>query len=146
MCIRDRVHTDVAAPKYRLVEIDLANPAPENWKEIIPETENLLQNVTKGGGKLFVEYLQNATSRIFQYNYAGQLEQEVTLPGLGTVIGFSGKEKEAEIFYSFTSFIYPGSIFLYEVKTGKSKPFFKMDLTVDPVSYTHLTLPTILLV
>jgi len=129
------VHTDVGAPKYRLVEIDLANPKPENWKEIIPETENLLQTVTKGGGKLFAEYLQNATSRIFQYDTNGKLDKEVTLPGLGTAIGFSGKAKEAEIFYSFTSFVYPGSIFLYNVKTGVSKPFFAMDLTFDPTQF-----------
>jgi len=131
------VHTDVGAPRYRLVEIDLANPESESWKEIIPETENLLQTVSKGGGKLFVEYLQNATSRIFQYDTNGKLEKEVTLPGLGSVIGFSGKMKETEIFYSFTSFVYPGSIFLYNVKTGKSKPFFEMNLTVDPTQFVE---------
>ena len=131
------VHTDVEAPKYRLVEIDLTNPALENWREIIPETENLLQSITKGGGKLFVEYLQNATSRIFQYDYSGQLEKEVTLPGLGSVIGFSGKEEVEEIFYSFTSFVYAGSIFLYNVKTGESKPFFEMDLTFDPTQFVE---------
>ncbi len=131
------VHTDVFAPKYRLVEIDLANPSPENWKEIIPETAHLLQSITKGGGKLFAEYLQNATSRIFQYDTKGTLEKEISLPGLGSVIGFSGKAKDKEIFYSFTSFVYPGSIFLYEVETGESKPFFETDLTVDPTQFVE---------
>ncbi len=131
------VHTDVDAPKYRLVEIDLTNPAPENWKEIIPESTHLLQSVTKGGGKLFAEYLQNATSRIFQYDSNGHFEKEVTLPGLGSVIGFSGKAKDKEIFYSFTSFVYPGSIFLYNVETGASKPFFEMDLTFDSTQFVE---------
>lgn len=129
------VHTDVAAPKYRLVEIDLANPSVKYWKEIIPESNNLLQGVTKGGGKLFAEYLENATSKIYQYDYQGNLEHEIKLPGLGTVIGFSEKETVAEIFYSFTSFLYPGSIFIYEVKTGKSRPFFQMDLKFDASKY-----------
>ncbi len=129
------VHTDVAAPKYRLVEIDLSNPAVENWKEVIPESTDLLQGVSKGGGKLFAEYLKNATSKIYQYDYKGNLEKEIELPGLGTVIGFSEKETVKEIFYSFTSFIYPGSIFIYEVETGISKPFFQMDLKFDASQY-----------
>ncbi len=129
------VHTDVNAPKYRLVEIDLNNPAPENWKEIIPEKEDLLQTVSKGGGKLFAEYLQNATSRIHQLDYRGNFEQAIQLPGLGSVVGFSDKEGVKELFYAFTSFVYPGTIFIYDVDKGISTPFFEMDLKFDPTEY-----------
>jgi len=129
------VHTDFNAPKYRLVEIDLNHPEPENWVELIPEKTDLLQKVSKGGGKLFAEYLQNATSRIHQLDDAGNFEKEIQLPGLGSVIGFSDKEDVTQLFYSFTSFIYPGTIFIYDVEKGTSTSFFEMDLKFDPVQY-----------
>lgn len=129
------VHTDYDAPKYRLVTLDLDNPSPENWKEIIPEKENLLQKVSTGGGKLFAEYLQNATSRIFQLDYKGNVEKEIELPGLGSILGFSDKEEVTQLFYSFTSFIYPGTIFIYDVEEGVSIPFFEMDLKFNPAQY-----------
>ena len=129
------VHTDFGAPKYRLVEIDLTNPSTENWVEIIPEKADLLQKISKGGGKLFAEYLQNATSRIHQLDYHGTFEKEIQLPGLGSVLGFSDKEEVTQLFYSFTSFVYPGTIFIYDVITGASTPFFEMDLKFDPTQY-----------
>lgn len=129
------VHTDVSAPKYRLVEIDLSNPTQDNWREIIPEKEDLLQTVSKGGGKLFAEYLQNATSRILQLDYFGNFEKTIELPGLGTVIGFSDKKEVKELFYTFTSFVYPGTIFIYDIEKGISTPFFEMDLKFDATQY-----------
>lgn len=131
------VHTDVDAPKYRLVEIDLKQPQKEHWKEVIAEQPHLLQQVTKGGGKLFAEYLQNATSRIRQYDLDGTNEKEIALPGLGSVVGFSGKAKDVEVFYSFTSFIYPGTIFRYEIESGLSKPFFDTELKFEPSQFVE---------
>ncbi|MFK7983544.1 MAG: prolyl oligopeptidase family protein, partial [Saprospiraceae bacterium] len=131
------VHTDVDAPKYSLVEIDLNNPSPENWRTVIPEKEDLLQAVTKGGGKLFAEYLVNATSRIHQLDNQGNFEKAIALPGLGSVVGFSDKKEVKELFYSFTSFVYPGTIFIYDIAKGISVPFFEMDLKFDPTQYTE---------
>lgn len=131
------VHTDVDAPKYRLVEIDLSNPTPDNWRTVIPEKDDLLQAVTKGGGKLFAEYLVNATSRIHQLDHQGNFEKAIALPGLGSVIGFSDKKDVKELFYSFTSFVYPGTIFIYDIAKGISVPFFEMDLKFDPTQYTE---------
>ncbi len=131
------VRTNIGAPKYRLVEIDTKNPAQENWKDIIPEQENLLQSVSTGGRKLFADYLKDATTRIFQHDYDGSNKKEIKLPGLGSAGGFGGKEEETLLFYTFTSFIYPNTIFKYDVTTGTSEPFFKTELKFNPEDYVE---------
>jgi prolyl oligopeptidase len=131
------VQTDIDASKYRLISVDSANPARENWKDVIPETENLLQSVSTGGGKLFANYLQDATDRFFQYDYDGGNKKEIKLPGLGSAGGFSGKEGHEVLFYSFTSFTYPNSIFKFDVATGKSEIFYKSELKFNPEDYVE---------
>lgn len=129
------VHTDLDAPKYRLIEVDIENPAPENWKEIIPENENLLQSTTTGGGYLFANYLEKATDRYYRYNYDGTGKKEIELPGTGSAGGLGGDEEDKVLFYTFTSFIYPPTIFKYDVASGESSPFYKTDLAFDPTQY-----------
>ncbi|MEM1219867.1 MAG: prolyl oligopeptidase family serine peptidase, partial [Bacteroidota bacterium] len=129
------VRTNIDAPNYRLVKVDLANPAQENWQEIIPENDNLLQAVATGGGKLFPQYLEKATTRIYQMAYDGSGKAEIKLPGFGSASGFYGKEEEDVLFYSFSSFTYPNTIFQYDVKTGESKQFYKADLKFNPEDY-----------
>lgn len=127
--------TDIDAPKYRLVEIDPNNPAKENWKEIIPESEDLLQSVATGGGKLFANYLKNATDRFYQLDYDGGNKKEIDLPGLGSAGGFSGKKEDKILFYTFTSFTYPNTIFKYDLATGQSELFNKTSLQFNPEDY-----------
>lgn len=129
------VLTNIDAPNYRLIEVDIDRPAKENWKEIIPETENLLQSVSTGGGYLFANYLEKATDRYYRYTYAGTGKQEITLPGTGSASGLGGKEADDVLFYTFTSFIYPPTIFKYDVKTGTSTPFFETEMTFNPDEY-----------
>lgn len=129
------VSTDIDAPKYRLIEVDVNNPAPENWKDIIPEKENLLNGVSTGGGKLFANYLVDVKTKIFQYEYDGTSEKEIQLPGLGSAGGFGGLEEDKTLFYTFNSFIYPGVIFKYDVETGKSEEFRKTELKFNPDDY-----------
>lgn len=131
------IQTDIDAPKYRLIELDIKNPDQKNWKEIIPETENLLRGISTGGGKLFASYLQDATTRIYQYDYDGNNKKEIKLPGLGSAFGFGGKEKDNTLFYTFTSFIYPGTIFQYDVKNGTSNEFYKTELKFNPEDYVE---------
>ncbi len=131
------VLTDIDAPKYRLVEVDLKNTEKENWKEIIPEGDNLLQSVSTGGKKIFADYLQDATTRIYQMEYDGSNKTEIELPGLGSAGGFGGKEEDTMMFYSFTSFIYPNTIFKYDSNTGKSEPFFESELKFNPNDYVE---------
>lgn len=131
------VQTDIDAPNYRLVEMDLAKPGKENWKEILPETENLLQGCSTGGGKLFVNYLEKATDRIYQMNYDGSAKAEIKLPGLGSAGSPGGKEGHKTLFYSFTSFLYPPTIFKYDPATGQSSVFQKTELKFDPSEYVE---------
>lgn len=131
------VLTDLDAPNYRLIEVDITKPEKKNWKDIIPTGENLLQNVNSGSGKLFVNYLVNATDRHYQMNYDGSGKQEIKLPGLGSASGFGGKEEDKVQFYSFTSFVYPSTVFKYDPATGKSEAFFKSDLKFNPDDYVE---------
>ncbi len=131
------VLTDIDAPNYRLIEVDINNPAPENRKDIIPESDHLLQSVSTGGGKLFASYLENATTRIYQLEYDGSGRKEIKLPGLGSAAGFSGKEEEKELFYSFSSFTQPNSIYEYDVDKGESKLFYRAELQFKPEDYVE---------
>lgn len=129
------VRTDWNAPRYRLVSVDPANPDPANWQELIPQQEELLQYVSTGGGKLFAGYLKDASDRIFQYSRSGKQEKEITLPGIGTVSGFGGNAEDKELFYAFTSFIVPPTIFRYEIQSGVSTEFRKTEVQFNPAEY-----------
>lgn len=131
------VLTDIDAPKYRLIEVDPSKPGKENWRDVIPESTELLEGVTTGGGKLFANYLKDATYRYFQLDYNGQNKKEIKLPGLGTAGGFSGEEEDKVLFYTFTSFTYPSTIFKYDVATGQSTEFFKSELKFNPKDYVE---------
>lgn len=130
------VMTDLGAPKYRLLAVPVQEKVPtQTWQELIPESEDLLQGVSTGGGYLFATYLKNATTRIYRFNYDGSNRQEIQLPGTGNAGGFSGKKEEKILFYTFTSFIYPTTIFKYELDSGESAPFFQAKLEFNPQDY-----------
>lgn len=129
------VLTDIDAPNYRLIEVDIENPAKENWKEIIPESENLLEGCSTGGGKLFASYLEKASTRIYQMEYDGSGKTELKLPGVGSAGAPGGKEGHKTLFYSFTSFLYPPTIFKYDVDSGQSSVFQKTELKFSPDDY-----------
>lgn len=129
------VYTNVDAPNYRLVSIDPANPAKENWKEIIPQKKELLKSVTYAGDKLFAQYLKDVCTKIYQHNRQGVMEHEIALPAVGSAGGFSGERSDKEVFYTFTSFNYPPTIFRYDIASGKSDVFRKPELKFDPSAY-----------
>ncbi|MFN7117072.1 MAG: prolyl oligopeptidase family serine peptidase [Saprospiraceae bacterium] len=131
------VLTDIDAPNYRLIEVDVNKPGKANWKDLIPHDKHLLQSVSTGSGKMFVNYLVDATDRYYQMNYDGSGKQEIKLPGLGSAGGFGGEEDDPVQFYAFTSFIYPSTIFKYDPKTGKSEEFFKSELKFNPQDYVE---------
>ncbi|WP_370628682.1 prolyl oligopeptidase family protein [Flavobacterium sp. SOK18b] len=126
------IETDLNAPNKRIVTVDIKNPKPENWKDFIPETENVLAPST-GGGYFFANYMKDAVSLVKQYDYSGKLIREIKLPGVGTAGGFGGKKKEKNLYFSFTNYITPGSIFSLDTQTGTSvvyeKP--KVDFNTD---------------
>lgn len=129
------VRTNVDAPNYRLVAIDPANVAKENWVDVIPEEENLLQGVNTGGGKMFASYLKSATTAIYKMNKDGSEKTEIELPAPGSAGGFGGDKDDEFLFYTFTSFTYPSTIFKYDIASGKSEMFFKPDLAFNPEDY-----------
>lgn len=128
------VLTDLDAPNYRLVEIDLNNPGTENWKDIIPESDNVL-SVNTGGGFIFANYLQDAKTAIKQLDYDGKLIREVELPGIGTAYGFGAKSDDKELYYTFTSFTYPPTIFRYNIETGESELYEQPKVDFNPDDY-----------
>jgi len=128
------VRTNLEAPNYRLVEIDLNNPSPENWKDIISESENVL-NVNTGGGYLFASYLQDAKTAIKQMDYDGKLVREVTLPGIGTAYGFGTESDKKDLYYTFTSFTYPPTIFNYDIESGVSVLYEQPKVDFNPDDY-----------
>ncbi len=129
------VRTNADAPNYRIVSIDPAQPEKNNWKEIIPARTKLLQNAGKAGGKLFLQYLEDAVSKVYQCSSKGRLEKEVELPGLGTVSGFEGNENDTELFYIYQSFNYPPAIFRYDIAAGNSILFRKTTVQLDMSNY-----------
>lgn len=129
------VHTNIDAPNYRLVLIDPKNPAKANWKNIIPESANLLKGVSTCGGKLFAEYLKDVNSQVFQYDRSGKMEHEIVLPGVGAAGGFGGYKEDTFCFYTYTSFNYPPTIFKYDIASGKSTVFRKSEVKFNPEDY-----------
>jgi len=129
------VRTNADAPNYKVVLIDPKNPAKENWKTIIPERKELLESVGTAGHKLFLTYLQDASSRVYQTNYKGNLEREINLPGIGSAAGFNGNADDTEIFYTYSSFDYPATIFRYNINTGQTELFRKSEVKIDADNY-----------
>jgi len=129
------VKTNIDATNYKLVSIDPKNPAKENWIEIIPTRSKLLESVGTAGGKLLLTYLEDASNKVYQCNRKGNLEREIKLPGIGTAGGFDSKKDDKEIFYSYTSFNTPNTIYRYNITSGKSELFRKPDLKINPDDY-----------
>ncbi len=129
------IQTDLDAPNSRIVAVDVANPGPENWKDIVPETENAMQGVGTTNKKMFVNYLKDASTYVRQYDYKGKLERDIELPGIGSAGGFGGKVNETEDYYSFTSFTTPGTIYKLDIATGKSTLYAQPKVDFNPADY-----------
>jgi prolyl oligopeptidase len=129
------IQTDLNAPNNRIVEVDLRNPGIENWKDVVPETDNAMQGVSTANKNLFVNYLKDASTLVKQYDYRGKLIREVELPGIGSAGGFSGRVDENKIYYSFTSFTTPTSIYQYDVLSGKSSLYAQPKVDFNPSDY-----------
>ena len=126
--------TNDNAPNKRVVTFDVSNPAKENWKDCIAETENVLSPST-GGGYIFASYMKDAVSFIKQYDYNGKLVRDIELPGVGTAGGFGGKEKETTLYFSFTNYVTPGTIYSFDAKTGMSKVYEKPKVDFNSADY-----------
>jgi prolyl oligopeptidase len=117
------VFTDQGAPNGKVIRIDPANPAPENWKTIIAEKPDTIDSIAVAGGKVIATYMKDVASKAYVHNLEGAFENEIELPGLGSVGGFGGNMDDTSLFYTYSSFNYPTSIFRYEVAARKSSLF-----------------------
>lgn len=127
--------TDLDAPKGRLIAMNIRDPDPSKWREVIPTSENVLRGVSYVGGHFLAQYLADAKTQVKVFDTAGGLVREVALPGIGSAGGFSGRQDETETFYSFSSFATPPSIYHYDVTTGKSKLLRQAEVVFNPDEY-----------
>ena len=126
--------TNLNAPNKKIVTVDASNPSPENWVDFIPETEHVL-SPSSGGGYFFAEYMVDAVSKVKQYNYEGEIIYDVELPGIGSVGGFRGKKEDSVLYYSFSNYKTPSTIYSYNPSDGKSIIYKKPDVDFNPENY-----------
>ena len=129
------ITTTEKAPLKKLITIDFVSPAKENWKTIIPESDRVLQSVDMVGDRLIVEYLENANTKAYFFDYQGKMIKEMKLPALGTVSGGSGEIGENIAFYSFTSFTFPTTIYKYDLTTDESTVYTASTVDFNPENY-----------
>ena len=129
------IHTDLKAPNKRIVTVDVNHPTPENWKDFIPETENVLSPST-GAGYFFANYMKDAVSVVKQYDRNGTLVREIELPAIGTAGGFRGKKKQKTLYYSFTNYTTPGTIYALNPQAGKSVVYAKPKVDFNSANFS----------
>lgn len=127
--------TDLDAPKQRVIAIDVRKPGRKDWREIIAETANRLDSATKAGGKLICTYMKDARDQVVRFDADGRNPLELKLPGIGSIGGLGGKEKDKEVFYAFTSFTEPGAIYRLDLASGESRLWKKPEVKFDGDAY-----------
>ena len=126
--------TNYNAPNKKVVVAKASNASKNNWIDFIPETENVL-TISTGGNALFAEYMKDAVSVVKQYDLTGKMIREITLPGIGTISGFSGKKKDKSLFYTFTNYTTAGAIYSFDIASGASKLFMKPKVAFNSDDY-----------
>ena len=127
--------TNLNAPNKKIVTVDASNPTPNNWVDFINETEHVL-SPSSGSGYFFAEYMIDAVSQVKQYNFSGELITEIDLPGLGSIGGFSGKKEDSILYYSFSNYNIPRTIYSYEPNTKVSNLYKKPNIDFNSDEYT----------
>jgi prolyl oligopeptidase len=132
------LRTSNGAPNYRLIAIDLARPAPDAWRELVPDNaggRGTLTGASHVGGKLIARYLSDAHSKVVLYGLDGSQAGEIALPGLGTAAGFDGAPDSGETFYTFAGFTTPPTVYRYDFAAGTSSVFKQPEVGFDPTRY-----------
>ena len=128
------VVTNLNAPNQKIVTVDAADPTVKNWIDFIPETENVLSPNT-GANYIFAEYMVDAVSKVFQYDMNGKQIREIKLPGVGSVGGFGGKKEDKELYFSFTNYINPSTIYKFDPETAEYEVYKKPAIDFDTDAY-----------
>lgn len=130
------VQTNDGADNYKVVLVDPENPVKTNWKDIIPEKPERASFYNTAGGKIFAGYFKDVVTHVYQYSYTGNLEHEIQMPGLGTADGFGGERADAYVFFDYTSFTTPNTIYRYDIGGGQVSLFKKSLLKISTDNYT----------
>ncbi|WP_040670135.1 prolyl oligopeptidase family serine peptidase [Nitritalea halalkaliphila] len=124
------VLTNHKAPNNRLVRVSLRDKEKAAWQDVIPERSEVL-SVSTGAGKFFAQYLKDALSYVEQVSYTGTVERVIELPGVGSASGFSAKEDAEQVYYTYTNYVQPPTVFAYDPGTGKSELHFMPEVAFD---------------
>ena len=128
-------YTNDNAPNYRLIAVNPQSPQRSAWKEIIPEQDNVLSGVTLANGRILASYAIDVMSHLYCYSMDGEQLYEVQLPGNGTLQGISGSPKEKEVFYTYTSFTYPQTVYTFDTESRESELYYTPQVDFDPEQY-----------
>jgi prolyl oligopeptidase len=130
------ITTNEEASQYRVFVADAAYPRRENWKEIIPQSDAVLQNASVTGGRLLAQYQRNATSELKLFALDGRKIADIPLPAIGDVFSVTGRYDREEIFFGFQSFTVPPSVYRVDLSSMKSALWAKVDApSIDPSAY-----------
>src|SRR5438270_7098227 len=129
------IYTNDGAPRFRVYKVAAASPQRANWKEIIPQSDSVLKSLDFIGGKLFAAYEKDASSRLKIFSLGGKPLSDIPLPAIGSVTAVNGEWNGKEAFYGFNSFTIPPSIYRYDLATGRSTVWAKVDAPVDSSAY-----------
>jgi prolyl oligopeptidase len=127
--------TDRQAPNGRAVLVDPSRPADSSWVDLLPEQTEPLQTLGTGGGRIFAVYMKDVASRVAVYDTVGKRLDEIALPVPGTVWGIGGENEDTTVFYTFTSFTFPSTIYEYNIAARTSTIFRQSEVKFDPLSY-----------
>ena len=128
-------HTDLNAPRSRVIGIDITKPEGSNVSELVAQTAETLESVSLVNNLLIGSYLKDAQSQVKTYRTDGSFLRDIKLPGIGSASGFDGKRTDTETFYSFTGFTTPTTTYRYDFNTGASTIFRKPKVDFNPDSF-----------
>ena len=129
------VETTLDAPKRRIVEFNIDSPDPADWKEVVPEQKDVMEQFGLVAGRIVISYLVDAKSEVEIYALDGKHEKRLDLPGIGTLAGFTGRYDTPELFYGFTSYLYPSTVFRYDFTNGKTTEFQPPHVDFNPAGF-----------
>jgi prolyl oligopeptidase len=123
--------TNWQAPNRRIIDVDLKNPARESWRTVVPEATFVITGIRLAGGKIFVNYLENVSTKMKVFDPSGKLVRDVPIPPLGSASSMQGEWDKDEAFYSFSSYKQPFTIYRYQVSTGKQEQWARINVPVN---------------
>ncbi|MGH8273619.1 MAG: prolyl oligopeptidase family serine peptidase [Gammaproteobacteria bacterium] len=129
------LQTTLDAPKGRIVATKFNDPKPADWRVVVPQAKGVLSGATLADGDVMANYQVIAKSRLKLFSTSGKLLHTLSLPTLGTVGGISARNDSKIAYYAFTSYLYPTTLYRYDIKTGKTSTYFKPDVAFDPSQY-----------